>query len=68
MALVWVSPVRRAGFPMIPPACPRLTPEMKQLAASQLPAIAGGCGVVQIKPVWVGRQVASFFRRRDRCG
>lgn len=55
--LLWVS-ASRAGFRLVPRR-PRLTPEMKQLAAIAFPAMLAG-GVVQIN-LLVGRQVASYF-------
>ncbi|OAN85014.1 murein biosynthesis integral membrane protein MurJ [Jannaschia sp. EhC01] len=57
MALVWFS-AWRAGY-TIRPRLPRLTPDMRKLAAIALPAMLAG-GVVQVN-LLVGRQVASFF-------
>ena len=57
LALVWVA-ASRAGF-RLGFSRPRLTPEMKHLAAVAFPAMLAG-GVVQIN-LLVGRQVASFF-------
>ncbi|PQO24641.1 murein biosynthesis integral membrane protein MurJ [Rhodobacteraceae bacterium WD3A24] len=57
LALVWTA-AARAGVRIVP-ARPRLTPEMKRLAAVAFPAMLAG-GVMQINLI-VGRQVASFF-------
>ncbi|WP_050526219.1 murein biosynthesis integral membrane protein MurJ [Pseudorhodobacter aquimaris] len=57
LALVWIA-ARRAGM-TISPRLPRLTPDMKRLAAIAIPAMLAG-GVVQINLV-VGRQVASYY-------
>ena len=57
MALGWFA-AHRAGI-RIRPRLPRLTPDMKKLAAIAFPAMLAG-GVVQIN-LLVGRQVASFF-------
>jgi putative peptidoglycan lipid II flippase len=57
LALVWVA-ARRAGFSIIP-RLPRLTPDMRRLAAIAFPAMLAG-GVVQIN-LLVGRQVASYY-------
>ena len=57
LALVWMA-ARRAGF-MLMPGRPRLTPDLKRLAAVAAPAMLAG-GVVQIN-LLIGRQVASFF-------
>ncbi|SDE35125.1 murein biosynthesis integral membrane protein MurJ [Limimaricola pyoseonensis] len=57
LGLVWIA-ARRAGF-HLRPMRPRMTPELKKLAAIAAPAALAG-GVVQIN-LLVGRQVASFF-------
>ncbi len=57
LALVWVA-ARRAGL-SITPRLPKLTPDMKRLAAVAAPAMLAG-GVVQIN-LLVGRQVASYY-------
>ncbi len=57
MALVWIA-AHRAGYTLIPRR-PRMTPELKRLAAIAAPAALAG-GVVQIN-LLIGRQVASFF-------
>ena len=57
LALVWYA-AARAGF-ALKPRMPRLTPEMRKLAAVAAPAALAG-GVVQVN-LLVGRQVASFF-------
>ncbi|WP_136637002.1 murein biosynthesis integral membrane protein MurJ [Pseudooceanicola onchidii] len=57
LALVWYA-AARAGFGLRP-RLPRLTPEMRKLAAIAAPAALAG-GVVQVN-LLVGRQVASFF-------
>jgi putative peptidoglycan lipid II flippase len=57
VALVWVA-AARAGF-RLTLRLPRLTPDMRRLAAIAVPAMLAG-GVVQIN-LLVGRQVASFF-------
>lgn len=57
LALVWIA-AKRAGF-HLRLARPRMTPELKKLAAIAAPAALAG-GVVQIN-LLVGRQVASFF-------
>ena len=57
LALVWYA-AARAGF-ALKPRLPRLTPEMRKLAAVAAPAALAG-GVVQVN-LLVGRQVASFF-------
>ena len=57
LALVWIS-AHRAGI-SITPRLPRLTPDMKRLAAIAAPAMLAG-GVVQIN-LLVGRQVASYY-------
>jgi len=57
LGLVWVA-ASRAGFRLLP-ARPRITPEMRRLAAIAAPAMLAG-GVVQVNLI-VGRQVASFF-------
>ena len=56
-ALVWRA-AARAGM-RLRPRLPRLTPQMRRLAAVAFPAALAG-GVMQINLV-VGRQVASFF-------
>jgi putative peptidoglycan lipid II flippase len=57
LALVWYA-AAKAGFGLRL-RLPRLTPEMKKLAAIAAPAALAG-GVVQVN-LLVGRQVASFF-------
>ncbi len=57
MALVWVA-AARAGFRLVPRR-PRMTPELRRLAAIAAPAALAG-GVVQVN-LLIGRQVASFF-------
>ena len=57
LGLVWWA-AARAGFPMVP-GRPRITPELRRLAAIAAPAALAG-GVVQVN-LLVGRQVASFF-------
>ncbi|MGR3499668.1 MAG: murein biosynthesis integral membrane protein MurJ [Limimaricola soesokkakensis] len=57
LGLVWIA-AKRAGF-HLRLARPRMTPELKRLAAIAAPAALAG-GVVQIN-LLVGRQVASFF-------
>lgn len=57
LALVWIA-AKRAGF-HLRLTRPRMTPELKKLAAIAAPAALAG-GVVQIN-LLVGRQVASFF-------
>ena len=57
LALVWWG-CARAGLPVLPRR-PRLTPELRRLAAIAAPAVLAG-GVVQIN-LLVGRQVGSFF-------
>ncbi len=57
LALVWVA-AARAGFVLMPRR-PRLTPELRRLAAIAAPAALAG-GVVQVN-LLIGRQVASFF-------
>ncbi len=57
LGLVWIA-AKRAGF-HLRLARPRMTPELKKLAAIAAPAALAG-GVVQIN-LLVGRQVASFF-------
>ncbi|PTV96378.1 putative peptidoglycan lipid II flippase [Rhodobacter aestuarii] len=57
LALVWEA-ARRAGIRLIP-RLPRLSPDMKRLAAVAAPAMLAG-GVVQIN-LLVGRQVSSYF-------
>lgn len=57
VALIWAA-AARAGF-ALKPRLPRLTPEMRKLAAIAAPAALAG-GVVQVN-LLVGRQVASFF-------
>jgi putative peptidoglycan lipid II flippase len=57
LALVWWG-AAQAGMPLRP-RWPRLTPELKRLAAIAAPAVLTG-GVVQIN-LLVGRQVGSFF-------
>ncbi len=57
MALVWIA-AARAGY-ALRLTRPRLTPDMRKLAAIALPAMLAG-GVVQIN-LLVGRQVASFY-------
>jgi len=57
MGLVWVA-AARAGFVLLP-RWPRLTPELRRLAAVAAPAALAG-GVVQVN-LLIGRQVASFF-------
>ncbi|MCP1169710.1 murein biosynthesis integral membrane protein MurJ [Limimaricola litoreus] len=57
LALVWIA-AKHAGF-HLRLARPRMTPELKKLAAIAAPAALAG-GVVQIN-LLVGRQVASFF-------
>ncbi len=56
-ALVWWA-ARRVGITLAP-RLPRLSPEMKRLAAVAAPAMLAG-GVVQIN-LLVGRQVSSYF-------
>jgi putative peptidoglycan lipid II flippase len=56
-ALVWWG-AARAGL-MLKPRRPRLTPELRRLAAIAGPAVLAG-GVVQVN-LLVGRQVGSFF-------
>ena len=57
LALVWVA-AARAGYRLVPRR-PRMTPELKRLAAIAAPAALAG-GVVQVN-LLVGRQVASFY-------
>ena len=57
LALVWWG-CARIGMP-VAPRRPRLTPELRRLAAVAAPALLAG-GVVQIN-LLVGRQVGSFF-------
>ena len=57
LALVWVA-AHRAGLSIMP-RLPRLTPDMRRLAAVAAPAMLAG-GVVQIN-LLVGRQVASYY-------
>ncbi len=57
LALVWLA-ARRAGYDFRPRR-PRLTPDLKRLAAIAAPAALAG-GVVQIN-LLIGRQVASHF-------
>lgn len=57
LTLVWIA-AARAGF-ALRLRLPRLTPEMRRLAAIAAPAALAG-GVVQVN-LLVGRQVASFF-------
>ena len=57
LALVWWG-CARIGMP-VRPRLPRLTPELRRLAAVAAPAILAG-GVVQVN-LLVGRQVGSFF-------
>jgi putative peptidoglycan lipid II flippase len=57
LALVWWG-CARIGVP-VRPRLPRLTPELRRLAAVAAPAILAG-GVVQVN-LLVGRQVGSFF-------
>jgi putative peptidoglycan lipid II flippase len=57
LALVWWG-CARAGMPILP-RWPRLTPDMRRLAAIATPAVLAG-GVVQVN-LLVGRQVGSFF-------
>lgn len=57
LALVWWG-AARAGL-MLKPRRPRLTPELRRLAAIAGPAVLAG-GVVQVN-LLVGRQVGSFF-------
>lgn len=57
LALVWIA-AHRAGISIIP-RMPRLTPDIKRLAAIAAPAMLAG-GVVQIN-LLVGRQVASYY-------
>ncbi len=56
LAFTWVS-AARIGFSFAP-GLPRITPELKRLAAIAAPAVLAG-GVVQIN-LLVGRQVASY--------
>jgi putative peptidoglycan lipid II flippase len=57
LVLVWWG-AERAGM-RIRPRLPRLTPEMRRLAAVMAPALLAG-GVIQVNLI-VGRQVGSFF-------
>ena len=57
LALVWWG-CARIGMPVLP-RLPRLTPELRRLAAVAAPAMLAG-GVVQVN-LLVGRQVGSFF-------
>ena len=57
LALLWVA-AARAGF-ALRPGRPRLTPDLRRLAAIAAPAMLAG-GVVQVN-LLVGRQVASSF-------
>ena len=57
LALVWWA-AHRAGITLLP-RLPRLTPEMRHLAAVAAPAMLAG-GVVQVN-LLVGRQVASYY-------
>jgi len=57
MTLVWIA-AARAGY-ALRPRWPRLTPDIKKLAAIAFPAMLAG-GVVQVN-LLVGRQVGSFF-------
>jgi putative peptidoglycan lipid II flippase len=57
LGLVWWG-AARAGMPLVP-RWPRLTPELRRLAAIAAPAVLTG-GVVQVN-LLVGRQVGSFF-------
>jgi putative peptidoglycan lipid II flippase len=57
LALVWWG-CARAGMKVLP-RWPRLTPELRRLAAVAAPAVLAG-GVVQVN-LLVGRQVGSFF-------
>src|SRR5690606_8536980 len=57
LALIWWG-CARAGMPVLP-RLPRLTPELRRLAAVATPAVLAG-GVVQVN-LLVGRQVGSFF-------
>jgi putative peptidoglycan lipid II flippase len=57
LVLVWLA-VERAGL-RLRPVWPRVTPELRHLAAVAVPAALAG-GVVQVN-LLVGRQVASFF-------
>ena len=58
LALVWWA-AARAGHRLMPRARPRLTPELRRLAAIAAPAALAG-GVLQVN-LLVGRQVASYF-------
>lgn len=57
LALVWWA-AHKAGITLLP-RLPRLTPEMKHLAAVAAPAMLAG-GVVQVN-LLVGRQVSSYY-------
>jgi len=57
LALVWVA-AARAGFRVVPRR-PRMTPQLRRLAAIAAPAMLAG-GVMQVNLI-VGRQVASYF-------
>ncbi|KAF0675335.1 murein biosynthesis integral membrane protein MurJ [Profundibacterium mesophilum] len=57
LVLLWIA-AGRAGYRLVPRR-PRLTPELRRLAAIAAPAALAG-GVVQVN-LLVGRQVASFF-------
>ena len=54
---LWIA-AHRAGFTLIP-RLPRLTPELRRLAAIAAPVALAG-GVVQVN-LLVGRQIASYF-------
>lgn len=57
LALVWWA-AHKAGITLLP-RLPRLTPEMRHLAAVAAPAMLAG-GVVQVN-LLVGRQVSSYY-------